>query len=55
MDPKDDTQKKAPSQFDDTAGFAGYDDLDKDSLVTPRVVLKKLDDAAGFAGYDDES
>ncbi len=41
-------------QFDETAGFAGYDDVDRDAQPSAGAVIEKLDDAAGFAGYDDE-
>ncbi|GAB2459919.1 hypothetical protein [Xylanimonas ulmi] len=51
QDRTNDTQPA--NQYDDAAGFAGYDDLEPSKLIKPRVVLEKLDDEAGFAGYDD--
>jgi ribosome-binding factor A len=41
-------------QFDETAGFAGYDDAEPNTQPGAGAVIEKLDDAAGFAGYDDE-
>ncbi len=41
-------------QFDETAGFAGYDDIELNKQPTKGAVIDRLDDAAGFDGFDDQ-
>lgn len=41
-------------QFDETAGFAGFDDIEPDKQPGKGAVIDRLDDAAGFDGFDDE-